>query len=1626
MRTGAIFARGSCRALKWLALFGVVFALGAAQAAAQATVTVTAAEKVDEGDRVMLTVGGTVALAADTTGAVSTETLSVEVTAAVRTPTASELAAGVTEGETADSAGFDPATLVISIPRAANAPAAPSHAVSGTVYWSVGSDTDAEDEALTLNVALTGSTNVTAGDNPAAKSVVIDDDETQTFVWSSTAPELKEGGTETVTLTASPTPEDRTYAATLAVDSLGYTVSPTTFSFDAAAGDPTQDGPIATITVTAPANDRNRVEDTITLEVTETGQVTRLADDLSIKVEDVHGLPETSDITAVAYDAMTGGNMVTSVEEGGVVYLEVVADRGTDGYPMGEAIEVALSLSDSSLAEFEEDKDKATVPTGTGETKAPRVKLTTKAMDSFPQTGTLVVSLEASGATATNGSETVSGTPLTLTITDATVRQVFVKDGAMEHIYGKRDAAKGSDGMLNPGDDFSVDNDMLFGSAEGYTFQVDAQSSMPAMVSVDDSGDVAIMPEAAGKAMITLTATARPETSSFRGTQVSESVAEIQFEVDVVATPAVAPGAPTSLEAAVADKQVTLTWMAPTTGDAPTGYQFRSTVDGRSSEWAATSSMTAHTVTGLTNGTEYTFEVRAMNAAGNGTAASVKATPKAPTPDPVAPGAPTSLEAAVADKQVTLTWMAPTTGDAPTGYQFRSTVDGRSSEWAATSSMTAHTVTGLTNGTEYTFEVRAMNAAGNGTAASVKATPKAPTPDPVAPGAPTSLEAAVADKQVTLTWMAPATGDAPTGYQFRSTVDGRSSEWAATSSMTAHTVTGLTNGTEYTFEVRAMNAAGNGTAASVKATPKAAAVAPGIVQDLEAEPGDAHVMLTWGAPSSGDAPTGYEFRSAVDARWSEWADTSSATGHTATGLTNGSEYTFEVRAMNAAGKGPAASVKATPVAPVPADLKGQVTEMKVIGGTEKTIGGTKRVHVTEGVTDVKLSMTVQWDHAELTALHAAGETHAEIWVYIRGAEGRDRIPPFAPLPNWVSWIDDNGDVDFPSDNSYLGNQAARMRIKLPAKPKANEFPDSIRHHKSGTGELRVLIKHDEHEAENDAFYISADSSSDVDLNAPDGVETTTPLIVIEDDEVQKVTIKKGTSSGPTKVYENAEDVTFTIAADPKRVDLPLDVRLDMQDLSGVTVSAAEISVSDVSLKLNAYGSGSDADNKADVTIHLPASDGNREDNDYKLVGTVNVYSLASGGFDAIKAAEHAITVLDIHKLPELEVSPMEGTVAEGGEIELTVTINRNPHNTIAVGSETRQYTHEAVDVMLTAGAGTTASMGDYRLPTTISFKEHNKKAPWTQEMKVKVMALEDDDLDDGEMLSLDAMVKGTVAANGSEGESHAGVSMLTIGESTGKLVWARTPAEVEAAVMAAKKAGMGDDMMFTAGEMIELEGNDLFGAAQGVSVGYSAMVEGDAVSESVSGGVVTITADSMGMAKVTITARAGRPSGAVTINDQTDPREASITIALEVGLVALSIELSGPEDMNLVEGGMGGMVTATANRAVTENVTVNLMRDRAMSSASDEDFTAEPITIMAGQTKGSTMVMAVEDNMMENDGNMAEELVFYGVAADNAGEVTGNVKFYLWDAAVPALPVIAQLLLAAFLAVGGYRRYLRR
>ena len=102
------------------------------------------------------------------------------------------------------------------------------------------------------------------------------------------------------------------------------------------------------------------------------------------------------------------------------------------------------------------------------------------------------------------------------------------------------------------------------------------------------------------------------------------------------------------------------------------------------------------------------------------------------------------------------------------------------------------------------------------------------------------------------------------------------------------------------------------------------AVAPGAPQDFTATPGDGSVALAWDAPqSAGTADIEkYQYRQAAGAAASgTWTDVPDGDGDadladertfTVPGLTNGTQHTFEVRAVSSAGNGAAATARATP------------------------------------------------------------------------------------------------------------------------------------------------------------------------------------------------------------------------------------------------------------------------------------------------------------------------------------------------------------------------------------------------------------------------------------------------------------------------------------------------------------------------------------------------------------------------------------------------------------------------------------------------------------------------------------------------------------------------------------------
>ena len=113
------------------------------------------------------------------------------------------------------------------------------------------------------------------------------------------------------------------------------------------------------------------------------------------------------------------------------------------------------------------------------------------------------------------------------------------------------------------------------------------------------------------------------------------------------------------------------------------------------------------------------------------------------------------------------------------------------------------------------------------------------------PDAPSNIGAESGDTEVTLTWDDPD-NDTLTTYQYRVSADGGTTwnpDWteidSSSASTVSHIVASLTNGTEYTFEVRAVNSTGNGVSAQIKATPKRLSVATlsGITVNGAAVPG---------------------------------------------------------------------------------------------------------------------------------------------------------------------------------------------------------------------------------------------------------------------------------------------------------------------------------------------------------------------------------------------------------------------------------------------------------------------------------------------------------------------------------------------------------------------------------------------------------------------------------------------------------------------------------------------------------------------------------------------------------------------------------------------------------------------
>ena len=282
---------------------------------------------------------------------------------------------------------------------------------------------------------------------------------------------------------------------------------------------------------------------------------------------------------------------------------------------------------------------------------------------------------------------------------------------------------------------------------------------------------------------------------------------------------------------------------------------------------------------------------------------------------------------------------------------------------------TSYTVTGLTNDVMYTFQLRAVASDSHSPASDrLNLTPKA------VPHAPANLSAAGGNEQVALSWDDPE-DDTITGYKYSTDGGTTFAEIGGSgATTTTYTVTGLTNGVTYTLALRAVNSLGNGAASTVKAV-----MVPSAPTNLSAAPGDGKVALSWADPGNSTI-TKYQYSTDGGANFSDFdgGRNSDATANTVADLTNYTAYSFQIRAVNETGAGPASNIaSSTPRAPKPAKptrLSAQPGDTKVMLRWDDPDNDT--------ITGYQISEVIPEDF--LTASGGAAGAHFGISVAIDG------------------------------------------------------------------------------------------------------------------------------------------------------------------------------------------------------------------------------------------------------------------------------------------------------------------------------------------------------------------------------------------------------------------------------------------------------------------------------------------------------------------------------------------------------------------------------------------------------------------------------------------------------------------
>ena len=316
----------------------------------------------------------------------------------------------------------------------------------------------------------------------------------------------------------------------------------------------------------------------------------------------------------------------------------------------------------------------------------------------------------------------------------------------------------------------------------------------------------------------------------------------------------------------------------------------------------------------------YTVTLTALDYSGNeGDTVTYTFTPL----DETAPQAPAGVSAIPVEsgETVVLGWDLDGVDDDRVSVEISTAADGVIRTVVSESGSESMEITGLTNGTEYTFTLTALDYADNASAgtAVVTATPVDEIPGTVGTSSVTIDPEGGA---VTLDWSDPDDSDlARIEVTFEPAVSGITQPVVIEPGVETCIMDGLTNGTEYDIDITPYDEANQaGTAVNILVTPSD--VPPAKVSYLTATPDldGEKVYLAWTNPTDPDF-SHVELTITPEVATITAPVILNSESYTAEGLTNDTEYRFFLVSVDTAdGESDSESIPATPTNPAPSDV----------------------------------------------------------------------------------------------------------------------------------------------------------------------------------------------------------------------------------------------------------------------------------------------------------------------------------------------------------------------------------------------------------------------------------------------------------------------------------------------------------------------------------------------------------------------------------------------------------------------------------------------------------------------------------------------------------------------------------